>query len=156
MRDLERDVLLASTGELSWWRRLRLARRLRRDPEARRLAETLAVTELVLGPAPARAASRPIAAWIATGTVAVAALGLAVVLWAALRGRIPTGPRPGAPPAVAAPLYESTGRLLVAGYAMTPHVELLELESADAPLLPPWSAALEDERVWYLIDERSQ
>ena len=37
----ERDVLLASSGELSLVRRLFLRRRLRRDPNARALAETL-------------------------------------------------------------------------------------------------------------------
>jgi len=56
---LERDVLLASSGELPWWRRPRLAWRLRREPRARALAESLDELESTLAPrtaTPARSA----------------------------------------------------------------------------------------------------
>lgn len=50
---VERDVLLYQSGELSWWRRTTLPWRMSQDPEAMRLAETLALTELCLSRRPA-------------------------------------------------------------------------------------------------------
>ena len=154
MREIERDILLASSGELGWWRRTRLALRLRRDPEARRLAETLAMTSLVLSPAPQRTGH--FVGWLTTAAVVATALGLVLVLRTALTGHAGNVGGNGTPTAVAAPLYESTGRLLVAGFAMTPGAELITGVSLDAPLLPPWSTGIEGEVVWDLMSERNQ
>ena len=154
MREIEREVLLASSGELGFWRRLRLTRRLRRDPEARRLAETLCAGALLLGPAPRRS-SRPVpVGWLAAAAVVAAACGLGLVLRGALNGRPAVAPTI-EPAAGSAPLYQTTGRLLVAGL---PPLAGAEAPAAglDAPPLPPWSARLEEGVVWDFMLERSQ
>jgi hypothetical protein len=134
VREIERDVLLASSGELGPLKRARLARRLARDPAARRLAETLGVASLLLGPAPAERRRRNTVGWLAAGSVAAAAIGLGLFLRVAFRERPPE------PDRVSAPLSETTGWLLV-GYEAAP--------------LPPWSEELdESETLDLLTDER--
>ena len=87
MTRAERDVLLLSSGELSSWRALTLRWRLRRDPAARRLAETLALCDLTLAPRPslARPDRRPLL---------VAAVGVAAVLLIVLRLQPASGRAP--------------------------------------------------------------
>lgn len=83
---LERDVLLASSGELPWWRRITLTRRLRRDARARRLAATLEGLEAALDrprrPAPGSARPKR-SRRIAIGSALVPAL--VVLAWFVLR-----------------------------------------------------------------------
>lgn len=83
---LERDVLLATSGELPWWRRATLARRLRTDPEARALAETAALFELVAPPARSKS---PVTAPRVVLAVALAALVAVVLEWTVLEGTVP-------------------------------------------------------------------
>jgi hypothetical protein len=137
VREIERDVLLASSGELGPLKRARLARRLARDPEARRLAETLGVASLLLGPAPAAQRRRSTLGWLAATSVATAALGLGLVLRVAFRERPPES---NGFVQISAPLSETTGWLLV-DYEAVP--------------LPPWSEELdESDTLDLMTDER--
>ncbi len=97
---LERDVLLASSGELSWRRRLLLSWRLRSSGDARSLAETLKQLELCASP---RVRRRLIP--LTAIAVAAVAAGL-VALW-------PRGDRAPRTAAVPEPIYRTTALLLI-------------------------------------------
>ncbi len=159
MRDIERDILLASSGELSWWRRVKLHRRITRDAEARRLAETLAVTSLVVqGAAPRPRMSPPMRWGLAGAAVAACVMGMLIVWKVGLRpGADPTEGestlviRPAIRPSSAA-LHESSRRLLLANMQLMSSADTVSQElakaptrwSGDGPPLPPWSSGLLD------------
>ncbi len=80
-RGVERDVLLAASGELSWARRLLLRFRLSRDPAARRLAETLCLVELAVGDEACMVQPRTIHRFGLPGLAIAACLLLAAIGW---------------------------------------------------------------------------
>ena len=156
MREIERDILLASSGELGPFKRARLGWRLARDPEARRLAETLGVAAVMLSPQSAERRWRNTMGWLAAGSVATAAIGLAFVLHGALRGRPSVDSQ--IERASAPPLSETTGWLLFSGPSFTISSGLDAAVDAgfEAPPLPPWSAGLDETTAIDLIPERSR
>lgn len=98
---LERDVLLASSGEISWPRRLLLSWRLRSSDDARSLAETLKQLELCASPRVRRRL-------IPLNAIAVAAMAAGLVaLW-------PRGDRAPRTAAVPEPIHRTTALLLIA------------------------------------------
>ncbi len=160
LSDLERDVLLASSGELPAWRRWRLRRRLARDPDAARLAETLALVSLLQpraargSPAQAAGASRVRHwwAWAGSAAAAAAALVLALTTWLA-PPRAPTDALIASSPA-APPLHESSRRVLLASLGMdlappaSPWPDVSHGVASDAPPLPAWSGGVLADRDW--------
>ena len=154
-RDADRAVLLASSGELPWWRGWRLSRRLRRDAEAARLAETLLLVTLALRETGSprrrmtgRAAPRP-GLWIRASLAAAACLALAFAAWRLAGLPSVRPPTAAVPLRVAGPAGEAgtvstpSLRLLLAALDHRPPVMLLaSVEppgAGSAPVLPPWS-----------------
>lgn len=136
------DLLLSWTGELPLAKRLRLRIRLRRDPEACEVAETLALIELAMPSARRPAGMHP---FVFGGSIAAACLvivGLGVgVVW---RPTASDGPQT---TTTSSALHESSQRLLNGSRPAAPPQSFVlhdEQPAADrtttATALPPWTS----------------